>query len=736
VPAIPATARSLRAAERLVAELEAGRFDSTLVRHMLAGGNPYPRLLRACYLAEHGHLGRARDDIEAALRRGAGQPVVELSAGLLLFVTHDYQRALDRFARAASEARSPGAARRARQLGIVAALALGWDHDALALLAEAVAAEPEHASWQVQRVRVYARGGWPERALEHAAEALALAPQNPSLWMQVAVMRASLDQPDPREQVWAAVEQALAHAPAEQRGAYLREAARVAVEVGAFARAQACYAEALALGPADPDTHVALAELHSWADRDADAHAEAERALAIDGEHGPALRMLGALAVRAGDPSQARSLLARAIAAAPSDSQAHLWLAELELRAGHYEQVHAHLHAAVSTAGGHLIAAALLRFLAVAYEEGPEADGRVPQNRSEELDAALDRLCPDLAATALASRAHADMVAAAEAALAALRGNRSIYPTHLVDGVLHRLPRQGGVRSAARAALQRLRVASPEQCLAGFDEVERRYPSASLPACHRGELRLWLGDWAGARHDLEAAIAKVTGTRWAYIGLSTLDLLADDPQACLATNARGVAIMRDTEGPALWVFRGEALRRLGRHDDAIVELERAVAAHPARASAVINLALALAARGEHDRVHALWRRLADEQACGLCSDAARERGEGLALAAPARIQPAEAPVLLPAARTAFVARGEPPAIEVIVAILTRALAMMGGNRSSGLLSYWTSTESGAAKLRFVDQWPHANPSPHTQDPVRIGQAKALLLKALARASGA
>ena len=38
------------------------------------------------------------------------------------------------------------------------------------------------------------------------------------------------------------------------------------------------------------------------------------------------------------------------------------------------------------------------------------------------------------------------------------------------------------------------------------------------------------------------------GTRWAYMGLSTLELLAGDPQGCLATNARGDLFVANRPG--------------------------------------------------------------------------------------------------------------------------------------------------------------------------------------------
>jgi tetratricopeptide (TPR) repeat protein len=724
---------SLRATERLAAELAAGRFDSALTLHLLAGANPFPRLLRACFLAERGQLAQARADLHTALAYAGAlalapaNPVVGMVAGSLAYVTHDYQRALEQFAEAARG--SGAAARRARQLAINAAIALGWDHDVRELIDRAIADDPTHASWHVQAVRACARGDWRAQALHHAEQALALAPDNAALWMEVAGLHARAGAV---AQTIAALDRALALAPIAiaARMPYLHEAGQVAVEVGEFERARTYFDEILAHDGNALDIHVRLAELASWIDADSDARAHAERALALQPSFGPALRMLGALELRAGQPERARELLQQAIARDPSDHQAHVWLAELELRAANYDAAHAHLARAVSCSSGNLLVASLLRYLVVAYDEPAEPGELVSRNRTDEFEHVLGVLAPEPAAIGLRTRAPAHLVTAVEAALAAVRGNRSIHITHVLEGRLTRVHGETGCRHRSRRALQLLRVAKPELCLAELDAVERAYPHSSLPPCHRGELHLWLGNWTQARADLEAAIERVTGTRWAYMGLSTLELLAGDPERSLAINAHGVEVMRNSEGPAIHVFRGEALRRLGRLDQAIAELERAVSTHPARASAVINLALAYAAAGQHEQARALWQRLAHQQACGLISDAARELGEGRPLARQAWLIEPEPIAASAQARQIVGDRDWQPTLEVIVAVLERALQMMGGNRSSALLTYWTSD----GRLRFVQPWVPGGSGPHDGDTSRLAQAKKMLVQALASAS--
>jgi tetratricopeptide (TPR) repeat protein len=519
---------------------------------------------------------------------------------------------------------------------------------------------------------------------------------------------------DQREQAVDAIARALSLVAADATQPELefrREAARVAIEAGAFELALANLERAIELDPEAAVHRVELAQLASWMGEDAAAQTHVDAALALDPECAAAIRMHGALRARAGAYDEAIASLERALRLDPGDYQAQVWLSEVYLRTNQFEQAHAQLHHASMNAEGFLVVAWLLRFLVVAAED-PSDSERVPPWRTEEFAESILELCPSLAQTCLRTRSLADTVAAVEAALAALQGNRSVYPTHVVDGELRRLHARTGCRYASRWALQLLRVATPQACLAAFDEIVARYPGSSLSYCHRGELRLWLGDLEGGKADLEQAIAAVRGTRWAWIGLSTLGLLSGDYQQTLDINAQGIAVMNDTEGAAVYVYRGEAKRKLGRIDEAIAELEAALRSHPSRASATINLALAYAAAGRMTEFEPLWRRLRDEQASGLLSDAAHELGVVIF-------------------GDASDAGDGSPTHAVKLAVLERALSMMGGNRSSGLLTYQTARE----QLRFVQLWPHQGHGPHERDHEHLEQCKRMLLKALAKYNG-
>jgi tetratricopeptide (TPR) repeat protein len=698
--------RNLRVTEQLLAELEAKRYESALTKRILAAPSAFPYLLRACFLAQDRKYASARVDVEQALVFGRGNPVVELVAGMISYSTRDYQRAIDQLESAAKL--SSNAAHRARQQIIVAAGNLGWEHDVRRALDAAIANEPEDPSWHAQAVRFYVRGRHRQRALEHARAALELAPTSARMWMEAAGLHAALDQ---REQAVDAISRALALIGPTQELEFRSEAARVAIDAGAFELALANLERAIELEPDAPSHRVELAQLASWKGEDAAAQMNIDAALALDPECAAAIRLRGALQVRAGAYAEAIVTLEQVLALDHGNYQAHVWLSEALLRTGKYEKAHAQLHHASMNAEGFLVVAWLLRFLIVAAES-PDQREAVPPWRTEEFAESILELSPSLAQTCLRTRSLADTVAAVEAALAALQGNRSIYPTHVVDGELRRLHTRTGCRHVSRWALQLLRVAPAEECLAAFDEIVARYPGSSLTYCHRGELRLWLGDLEGGKADLEQAIAAVRGTRWAWIGLSTLGLMSGDYQQTLDINAQGISVMNDTEGAAVHVYRGEAKRKLGQLDHAIIELEAALRWHPSRASATINLALAYAAKHRMDEFELLWRRLRDEQASGLLSDAAHELG--------------------------MVIFGDAsgdddwtPLHSVKVAVLERALSMMGGNRSSGLLTYQTAS----GHLRFVQLWPHAGHSPHARDHEHLEQCKRMLLKALAKYNG-
>jgi tetratricopeptide (TPR) repeat protein len=252
------------------------------------------------------------------------------------------------------------------------------------------------------------------------------------------------------------------------------------------------------------------------------------------------------------------------------------------------------------------------------------------------------------------------------------------------DGSLARLPQSTSVRAAARQAMELIKVASPAETLRRLDELAARFPDSAMPLVHRGELQLWLGNYAEARADLEGAIAVHRQTRWAWYGLACLDLIDGEPARALDTCAAGIAVMYNTEGPAAFLYRGEAYRLLGRLEEARRQLQLSCESNPTRLSAWVNLALAHGAAGDRAAQRQLFQQLV-HRAPALLSEAASGLGEEAFRAA--------------VIQGYFDPRGQAPPPEVIDRVLEQVLRMMRGNRSSSCVTYFT--EDG--QLRHVPQ---------------------------------
>ncbi|MGB1274761.1 MAG: tetratricopeptide repeat protein, partial [Nannocystaceae bacterium] len=418
-----------------------------------------------------------------------------------------------------------------------------------------------------------------------------------------------------------------------------------------------------------------------------------------------AARLRGAVAVRKGDYTNAIAPLERAIAAAPGEFEAHVWRAEAALRLGDYNAVHEHLHQSSMKASGFLFVSWVLRFLAVS-EEDNYCEGHIPAFRLEEFIKPVSELCPG-SESVLERRNERELVALLEQALARLGGNRTPMATSFdpKTGVVARLKAKSGARYSSRQALQLIRVMGPQQALAALDQVVADFPQSSLPVCHRGELELWMGNLEKARTDLERAIEILPQTRWAYIGLTGIDILEGNDEKALATSSWGVETMGSTEGPSVYIYRGDALRRVGRYDEALVDLTRSVRIHPSRVSAWFNLALLYAARGELELFERVYARLLI-QAPGLLSDAAREVGEVL--------------------------WGDPgflPSVQARVGVIEHGLAMMRGNRSSTAMTYFTA----GGNMRMVEHRDAATPvghGPHSRDSAVLTRARNVVMSAL------
>ncbi|MFN8643984.1 MAG: tetratricopeptide repeat protein [Candidatus Binatia bacterium] len=481
---------------------------------------------------------------------------------------------------------------------------------------------------------------------------------------------------------------------AARRGRSSRRATTL-LEIGELERAADLYRAMLDDPATEPEAREALARLCLWRGDLEGALAEAD-ALPRDGT--VARRVRAAVSVLRGDPVAARALLDAVIGDDPRDGEAYLWRAEAHLRLRQRDAAHRDVDRGLQH--GYAFAAFAVRLLAelpppTRINRLGEAMSRAylrlrPTARTwakgvlrqvrEELHAEITATCADGAAM-LADTSARRLAAALECSLRAMRGNRTPRGTWVrADGTLAPLPPTTSPRILARAALELVRVAPVAEVRRALDALAARFPDSSMPIVHRGELHLWLGDYAAARADLEAAIALHRETRWAWYGLAWLDVLAGDPRRALQTCAEGIAVMHHSEGAVALIVRGEAYRLLGRLDEARRELQRSNEVFPSRLSAWINLALVHGAAGDGDAQRATMRRIA-AMAPTLVSQAAAELGEAtfehVVLERPWRRD------------------GAP--VAALDALLRHLLTMMRGNRASGLITYFTR----AGELRHV-----------------------------------
>jgi tetratricopeptide (TPR) repeat protein len=655
-------------------------------------------LLRAIALLRAGQRRLARVEVTHTVQRFPGSAPVRIAAARLLFVLRDYGRALEELDRAAAL----GAAEAALDVKFDLSRRLEWNHDALDAVSRGLSLDagrraapglpldPRRRKWHAETAKLLARTGHEHAALVHVGELLAADPGSVALRLQQAdlLLRAGADGAQATETTLQALD--CAGITLEHRVA----AARLLMRAGAFDDAEACLRRALTIAPACAPAHALLGELRLWWG-DADAAAElAEAAMTADPSSADGIRVRGAARVLAGDPDAGLADLDRAIALDPGDATALLWRAQARFQLGQLEACVADIDRSVAVADGYFLAASILRLLATL--RATRSSATLSDAAYSELFEGALRLCPGEEPTFRGGAAQG-IAQVLERALAALRGNRTTSPTHLLPAAgvlgprLARVPVSTAPRHASRRAMQRIRASGEAEVLRGLDEVIDRFPRSALPLCHRGELHLWLGHYMEARADLEAAIARHTHTRWAYIGLTALDIVEGHPARALETCARGVQIMGGTTGPAVFVHRGEAHRLLGHDQEARSDLERACDLHPARVSAWVNLGLLHGSAGDSPAQAAIFARLRS-QAPGLLSDAAAE----------SRVAIGDDEAAVPAAS--------------IHRVLEASLAMMRGNRSSGCVTYFTRS----GRLRLVPSYPTtgARPSDRDEDDLR------------------
>ncbi len=505
-------------------------------------------------------------------------------------------------------------------------------------------------------------------ARAHLEAALAVTPEAVHLWMKYASALAALDhRTEARDAVTHALTLCAQGSPEEVP---LRlDAAAQYLHAGAYSDAEGALAWAAAHAPPPhaAKAHATRGRLRAWAGDTVRALDAARDALAADPTCAAARTVRGIALALTGDPAAARAELDAALQDDPQDAEARVWRAEILLRGGDPARALAeidHAGGAVEDLGDY-IAGQLVRSLALF------ALDRFPGMPEYVLPDALKALCPTEAAAASAD--NAQLPAALDSALKALRGCRSPTPAYVPPGggALVPLRVQPSPRTPCKHALWRfMYTGDATGTEAALQAVAAAWPLAPEPHCYRGELYLYLGDYPTARACFDEALALNERTRWAYIGLAAVDLLhTGDPAAALARLAHGARVVGG-EGPTAWIYRGEALLRQGDLPAARTVLERAVTMNPQRVGAWIDLALVHLAAGDHAALGPVLTHLADH-APGLLADATAAAG---------------VPAWTAAARAAV--HGGVP--EPVVAVLETALRMMRGNRSSTSVTYFTS----------------------------------------------
>lgn len=388
----------------------------------------------------------------------------------------------------------------------------------------------------------------------------------------------------------------------------------------------------------EPDEWITIAEAYA----EAGLFDELEVLLAARGDDPDALARRAELRLFAGALDQARSLAARSAdprarlveaaaevlrgEAAPGldaleDEPTVLTLrAERAWRAGALDEAARWLARARDTVPDYL--AAKLLWVIVSVDQGRDIWRSITAHSHEGLASQIASIGDDLAVPDGASAEQLRAIAAR--ALERLGGNRTPRPTRVSGGSLARVRVPPSPRHRARRLQHRAPHLGIAATARAMDEAFAEHPPDAVARCYRAELDLWRGDYATSGRAFEAILDVSAGTTWAWIGLAASRLLAGDAEDGLATLDEGTARL-GKKGATVAVYRGEALWRLGRLDEASRELEEATSTRPSRIAAWVLRALVDDERGRREARDLAFAFL-EENATALVSDAAREAG--------------------------------------------------------------------------------------------------------------
>lgn len=601
-------------------------------------------LRRALGAALRGRRDRALGSLARALSYAPSSLRVALVASVARFALCAYGDSVAALEGFVARDPSPAARLAASSARVTLLGRLGWYHEALEALDDAIARFPDALSLRVAASRLHDTLHDTDGAEAHLRAAFALDPASIDVPLRASQLLAtSGDVAGAR--AWLAEVIPRADSPA-----LLGDVAARAMSLGDYDVSESLYLRVRSLSPDDVRARVALGTLAAWRGDVAGARAHADAVLDACPDHAAGLRLRGAARALDGDVAGALEDFTAAVARDPTDAESFVWRAESLLRLGDAESalVAVQRGAELSPDGSDYVAAQLVRSLALSRL------GRFPGMPDHVLRPAVDALCGS-------APSPRSTVARMEHALAALRGNRSTTLTRVDEsGALVRVATEVSPRVPAKHALWRfVATADVAASLRAFERVRAAYPSAAEPSNYEGEVHLYAGSYAEAGRCFTRALAQYGRSRWAFIGLTAVAVLEGRPGDALDVMVQCVEAS-GPPGPTAYVYRGEAYRRLGRVDEARSDLEHAVRAHPSRVGAWVNLGLLQLATGDAaagDTVRALR-----EVAPGFAADALAELGldEG-AWSSPASWGP----------------------------LLERMLHMLRGNRGSSCVTYFT-----------------------------------------------
>ncbi len=403
-----------------------------------------------------------------------------------------------------------------------------------------------------------------------------------------------------------------------------------------------------------PEGRALLGQLAAYRGEWSAAIDHATAALQLDPDSERAVTVMVAASVASGDLERAESALSRY--RGDAGLALRTWHAEILRRRGDFEQARDILTRVQNDFSNYF--AAKLVWVLVKGELDTE-EWATTSAYDGLLEGQLQALGIELAIEEGMLR-ESDLRTAASEALDQMAGNRSPFPSVVRDGEL----RAVRIPSCPR---NRLRDVQHLACWLGVERTKAatvdeltRVGEHPIAECYEAELYLWSGNYDIAREKFEGILDRLRRTVWAWIGLGASKTLLGDPEGGLATLDEGVQEM-GWRGATLPIYRGEALYRLGRLDEASPELREAAESQPNRVSAWVLRALVEHERGNGDERDRCFDHL-DNNASALLSDAADACGiDGW--------WPAK------------------PSVEVQIRIAQKCLDLMRGNRSSSC-SFW------------------------------------------------